>query len=277
MPFVKRSFVVALVTASSVVAMGAQAQDPIDRITEADLKADLFMLAGDSMRGREAGTLDELNASMWVADRAREIGLLPAGDNGTYFQFFPLERMRVSASSPVTLGGKKLRMGRDVVTDNVVLADVDAPIVTATADTLAAAQVGGKALVMRYVPPTTPAQLPDQSNPSRASGLRTWLRGVQRTVAAQNPAAIVAIVPDSEQDQWNRTVYTFPRGTYAIDQTGTADPRIANRGVPLMYVKESALGGPLGDDAKLVASIFTDSFQYPSVNIIAKVPGKDPA
>jgi hypothetical protein len=32
----------------------------------------------------------------------------PAGDNGTYFQFFPLERFRVSASSPVSLGGKTL-------------------------------------------------------------------------------------------------------------------------------------------------------------------------
>src|SRR5215203_6398836 len=84
------------------------AQDGIERIREADLKADLFALAGDAMRGREGGTLDEMTASAWVAERAREAGLLPAGDNGTYFQFSPLERFRVSATSTVTLNGTAL-------------------------------------------------------------------------------------------------------------------------------------------------------------------------
>ena len=70
------------------------------------------------MRGREGGTLDELTASAGSPNARGRPGLQPAGDNGTYFQFFPLERFRVSASSPVTLGGKALRMGRDVVTDN---------------------------------------------------------------------------------------------------------------------------------------------------------------
>src|SRR6187549_3253351 len=126
----------ALVTVS--VMIGGAAQDPIDRIREADLKRDLFALAGDAMRGREGGTLDEMTASAWVAERAREAGLLPAGDNGTYFQFFPLERLRVSASSTVTLGGTALRMGRDVIADTPVVATVDAPIVMVAAESLPA-------------------------------------------------------------------------------------------------------------------------------------------
>jgi hypothetical protein len=212
MRIVHRAFLFILILAATS-ASGAQVRNPIDRITQEDLKADLFTLAGDAMRGREAGTIDELNASMWIAERCRALGLQPAGDNGTYFQFFPLERYRVSASSPVTLGGKALRMGTDVVTDNVVLADVDAPVIIASADSIADIDVAGKALVVNYARPATPAPLPDQSSPNRASGLRTWLRGIQRTVQSRNPAAIVAIVPDSENDQWNRTVYTFPRGT----------------------------------------------------------------
>src|SRR6187551_887473 len=115
--------------ALGAVAISAQrANDPINRITEADIKRDLFAMAGDAMRGREGGTLDEMTASVWVAERAREAGLQPAGENGTYFQFFPLERFRVSASSPVSIGGKKLVMGRDIITNAVVLADVDAPV-----------------------------------------------------------------------------------------------------------------------------------------------------
>ena len=50
-----------------MAARGAGQQDPIDRIREADLRSDLFALAGDAMRGREAGTLDEMTASAWAA------------------------------------------------------------------------------------------------------------------------------------------------------------------------------------------------------------------
>lgn len=275
MRVIRRGLVLVLVVATAGVG-GARARDPITLIRQADLTADLMTLAGDGMRGREAGTLDEMAASVWVAERARQAGLLPAGDNGTYFQFFPLERFRVSSSSPVTLGGTALRMGRDVVTDNTVLAQVDAPLVLAASDALAGVDMADKALVVHYVPPPTPAPLPSQANPNLASGLRVWLRAIQRATAAQHPAAIVALVDDADQDQWARTAYTFPRGSYGLDPDGTAAPRVATRGVPLLYVKASALGGPLAPDARLVASIFTDSFQYPSVNVIAKVPGKDP-
>ena len=262
--------------ASTGSAQGARSANPIDRIRQSDLKSDLVTLAGDAMRGREGGTLDEMTASMWIAERARQAGLQPAGDNGTYFQFFPLERYRVSPSSVVTLGGKALRMGRDVVPDNTVLADIDAPVVVAPADALTGVAMAGKTLVVRYVPPPAPTAGPNQSSPNQASALRAWLRGIQRAVAADQPAAIVAIVPDEFREQWDRTAYTFPRGTYALDPDGTADQRMPVRGVPMLYVKESALGGPLAPDARLVATIFTDSFQYPSVNIIAKVPGRDP-
>jgi hypothetical protein len=66
------------VTLLVAAAGGATAgmQDPIARIREADLKSDLFALAGDAMRGREGGTLDEMTASAWVAERARQAGML---------------------------------------------------------------------------------------------------------------------------------------------------------------------------------------------------------
>src|SRR5262249_36529875 len=163
---------------------GARTQDPIDRITEADLKADLFTLAGDAMRGREGGTLDEMAASVWVAERARQAGLQPAGDHGTYFQFFPLQRFRVSAGSPRSLGGRALRMGRDVIPDNTVLAEVYAAVIRADANALATADVQGRALVVRYepAPGATAAGLPNQSAPNAAPALRTWARNLQRAV-----------------------------------------------------------------------------------------------
>src|SRR5688572_22311744 len=139
-----------------LTATAQRANDPIERIREAEIKADLFALAGDDTRGREGGTIDELTASAWLAERARDAGLQPAGDNGTYFQFFPLERFRVSASSSVTLAGKALRMGVDVVTDALVLAHVDAPTVvvgqealTNEGDKLAALALKDRVLMVR--------------------------------------------------------------------------------------------------------------------------------
>src|SRR5262249_20463721 len=159
------------------------------------------------------GTLDEMTASAWVAERAREAGLQPAGDNGTYFQCFPLERSRVSTTSTVTLAGKSLRMGRDVVPDNTVRADVDAAGLAVAPDALEGAAVTGKALVVRYVSqgpaPTTPP------SPGRAPvALRNWIRNIQGAVAARNPAAIVALVPADAADQWERVSIALPRGTY---------------------------------------------------------------
>ncbi len=262
-----------------------QAGDPIHRIREDEIKADLFALAGDATRGREGGTLDELAASAWLAERAREAGMLPAGDNGTYFQFFPLERLRVSATSSVTLAGKALRMGEDVVTDATVLAHVDAPAVTLTPDALAAgpeaiAKLGLKdrALIVRYVPepPAAGAAAPD-AGPRSRNALRNWARGIQKAVEAQPPAAIVVLVPDSAKADWERVAFPFTRGSYALDPDGTAPPPTPRRGAPLLYVRESALGAAPGADARLVASISADSFTYPSVNVIARVPGRDPA
>jgi hypothetical protein len=279
-------FAVLLVPALVLTAGAQRGRDPIERIREAEIKSDLFALAGDEMRGREGGTLDEMTASAWVAERAREAGLQPAGDNGTYFQFFPLERFRVSASSTVTLGGTALRMGEDVVTDTVVLAQVDAPTVTVGQESLTSVSadkpftldVKDRAVVVRYVPapPSADAAAARTVGPRAANPLRTWARRIQTLVGDGSPAAIVVLVPDAAKEHWERVAFPFSRGTYGLDPDGTAAPRTARRGTPLLYVRESALDAPLSSDARLAASIFTDSFTYPSVNIVAKVTGRDP-
>jgi Peptidase family M28 len=267
--------VAAVVTAASVQAQ--RADDPITKIREADIKADLFALAGDEMRGREGGTLDEMDASVWIAERAREAGLLPAGDNGTYFQWFPLERFRTSAGSTLTVGGTALRMGRDVVTDAPVLAMVDAPVVITTTEAAATADVKGRVVVVRFVPPVVdPAAPVAPAQPGVAANvLRNWARALQRNVTPLEPAAVIVLVGEAHSDHWNRVAFPFARGTYALDIDGTTAPRTPTRGIPLLYVRESAAGA-LAADTRVEAAIFTDTFTYPSVNIVAKLPGRDP-
>jgi hypothetical protein len=221
-PAVRRFATFTLVSVTVITAAGAQ--DPIDNIRETDLKADLFTLAGDAMRGREAGTLDELTASSWIVERARAAGLQPAGDNGTYLQLFPLERMRVSLTSHLVLGGHALAMGRDVVPEGVFEAALDAPVVVSDGDAVGSLALKDKVLAVRYAPSSQPSQ---DAGPRTVPALRAWVRRIRTAVAGSPPSAVVAIVPDAAEDQWNRVAIGLERGSYGLDpeRKGISCPR----------------------------------------------------
>lgn len=65
---------------------------PEDAVAQHRIRADVGHLADDRMQGREAGTRGYQLASAYVAERMRQIGLEPAGDDGSWFQSVPLLR-----------------------------------------------------------------------------------------------------------------------------------------------------------------------------------------
>ncbi len=162
----------------------------LNAITEADLRRDLFAMASDSMRGRMGATSDELRASVWLAERAREAGMEPAGDDGTFFQFFPVRRVRVASNSQVSVGGSPLRLWEDAFVVTPVDARLDAPLVWANGTT----DVRGKAVVATLAPPRT--------LPPRWVSLwayRYTLAAIREQAAAlsRRGAAAVVLVADS--------------------------------------------------------------------------------
>jgi len=64
----------------------------IASIRQPEISRDLYTMAGDSMRGRESGTLDEMRASMWVAAAMEKIGVKPSGNDGSWFQWWNMHR-----------------------------------------------------------------------------------------------------------------------------------------------------------------------------------------
>jgi hypothetical protein len=82
-------------------------------ITEDDLRRDLGVIAHDSMMGRATPSRGLDLTAQYVADQFASFGLRPGGDNGTWFQRYPLEANRFDAagssltltrgSTPVTL------------------------------------------------------------------------------------------------------------------------------------------------------------------------------
>ena len=106
-------------------------------------------------------------------------------------------------------------MGRDVVTDAIVLATVDAPVVIAAADALDGLDLAGKALVVPLRAAADAGAAAEPVQPERGIGAahlaaRTSSGPSRRRI--RRPSSRSS--PTSQQDQWDRTTYTFPRGTY---------------------------------------------------------------
>jgi hypothetical protein len=89
-----------------------QAKPTRPAITAEDLMSRLYVYADDSMGGRAAGTPYHDKATDVLAGWARQIGLTPIGDSGTYFQSVPLVR-RAWVTSPVVVGERTFDYQKD--------------------------------------------------------------------------------------------------------------------------------------------------------------------
>src|SRR5262249_61928514 len=87
----------------------------VSDITACEVMTRLYIYSADSMRGREAGTPDAIRATAYVEREVRRLGLKPAGDNGTYFQYLPVTARSVSKASTVVAGGKTFHSAVDFI------------------------------------------------------------------------------------------------------------------------------------------------------------------
>ena len=77
-------------------------------LSERALRARLFAVAADSMRGRAAGSRENNIATDYVATEFAKAGVRPAGDHGSYFQSLPLSRRVLDSSVVIVLKGRPL-------------------------------------------------------------------------------------------------------------------------------------------------------------------------
>jgi hypothetical protein len=73
----------------------------------------LYIFADDSMQGREAGTAGNLKGTAYIAGELQRLGLEPAGDNGTWFQDFALERTGPDPATRLAAGSRTFRFAED--------------------------------------------------------------------------------------------------------------------------------------------------------------------
>ena len=94
--------------------------DLLARIRPEGIRAQMAYLSDDLLEGRKTGTRGYMLAAKYVATQFEELGLKPAGVNGTYFQtirFRQIELDRDKTSMVVKIDGKEqaLRFGDDYI------------------------------------------------------------------------------------------------------------------------------------------------------------------
>ena len=80
-----------------------------------DLQTRLYQFADDSMLGRQVGRVGNWKGTAYIASEVKRLGLVPAGDNGTYFQVLPFHTKRFTNHSRLTVDGNPLQWEKDFV------------------------------------------------------------------------------------------------------------------------------------------------------------------
>jgi peptidase M28-like protein len=141
----------------AVVVSKAACQSTKPEISTADLRQRLYLIADDSMMGRETGSAGAYKTSAYVAAEFRRLGLEPAGDSGTYFQKVPFWDVKLDPKSRlVASSGSSLRLATDFLPTSFAAQPrvldhtpvVYAGSVADTAHLMAPADAGGKFVVL---------------------------------------------------------------------------------------------------------------------------------
>jgi hypothetical protein len=261
----------ALLPALSTSLQAQTKKAPVDAIRQQDIKNDLYRMASDYFRGREAGTLDELKASAWLAEEARKAGLEPAGDDGSYFQFFSLIRERVSNHSTIQIGDRSFNLWKDAIVYEPSFARVNAPIVFVNdPDTVADETIRGKVVALQF----TPKGITDPRKSIAWRYIGFVVSNWARKLGAKGVQAIVFVSDDLAEQAFPRASQYNSRGSYQIE--GSLFKRQLLTGIPIIWVRKEALDLVKAPNQHLDAQIYSEQFTYPSVNVVAKVKGRDP-
>ncbi|MBL8981190.1 MAG: M28 family peptidase, partial [Gemmatimonadetes bacterium] len=264
-----------------------------------ELRRDMYVFASDSFGGRETGTPYAHKAAVWLAARAKALGLEPAGDSG-YFHRVPMNRA-VLTPGPIAVtstAGRttQLTFGRDVAFLTSLGPGAPLPRNTADAELVFASygvvdtalkrndyaglNVAGKvAVIAGLIPPEVPAA--DRAAWNNPQELFNRLG----PVISRGPAAVVMLLPDS--------VYQLAAGQFSGNQIspGTAAAgRAPNRVLPMVMFARYSDSSPFvpagwsatGKSAAMPGSRLVASYQeaqsnFNGYNIVAIARGADPA
>ncbi len=266
----------------------------IKAIREQDIKRDLYIMGGDDMRGREAGTLDEMRASMWVAEEMRKIGLVPKGDMGSWFQWWNMRRSRISTtSSSIKLSGRTLALWTDITPATNAAVDLTGTTLFVGDARDTTVDVRGRIAVATLVAPA-PAAIRSTTNTYEYNYTRPAITAMSNALMRRGAAGVVIIADSIAEIAFDGVAKVQSRGTYDVvggvprftriptgaaaggRGAGAGGNQAAAAAVPVLLVHRGALSDWRTDGTAVDIKLRSETFDYPSVNVIGEVRGTDP-
>lgn len=258
----------------------------IREIRQDDLRRDLFAMASPAMRGREGGTLDELRASIWVAEQYRRIGLEPGGEDGTWFQWFNLTRTRVSVtSSRASIAGRPMTLFRDLIPLAPVPVEAAGPVLWLDDPADTTTDIRGRVVATLLREPAAGSIRPT-SYPAGIRYANAAIGGTVRPLVRRGAAAIILVANPVVDGEFAAVAVMQERGSYDVDRAtpraaGGADrigppPALGEGPTPALLVP-AAMASTLRQGAEVALAIRLERFETPTVNVIGVLRGTDPA
>lgn len=286
-PMIRRVALWSLMLAAPVAAQAPDSTVPraIDQIREADLRRDLFAMASPEMRGREGGTLDEMRASMWVAEQYRQLGLEPGGTDGSWFQWFNITRTRVSlTSSRATVAGQAMALFSDIVPLGTVPVEAHGTVLWLADPGDTTVDVRGR-VVATVLRAPAPGSIRQTSYPYGVRHADAAINATLSRLTRRGAAAILLVASPAVDSVFSAVAVQRERGAYDVDRAvpraaagseRIAPPPALGEGPTPALLLRASMAGALGGGAEVAISIRLERFETPSVNVIGKLAGTDP-
>jgi hypothetical protein len=253
------------------ITLVAQTNPPgLTSIKIEDLKSDLYAHADARFKGRSAGTLDELKAAAWLAEKYRAIGIKPAGDDGTYFQFFTLWRNVIADNSSIQINDKPLALWDDVSISQMANINLNAPILYLGNALDIDSTINVKGKIVAFEANAKGINL-DVSLPTWRYSRYIYTKYGQ-ALLKRGASAILIIADETGEKAFDDATENFKRGTYDIDGGANVDVTTT---VPVIWLRAKLKRELESNTATLKANLIVSKYPYPSLNVVGKIDGTD--
>ena len=248
-------------------------------ITPADVRSRIYLVADDSMRGREAGSPHNFAMTSYLAREMQRLGLEPGGENGSFFQTIPMVRRIADSASTITVNGERLHAFTDflplrpssTVRFSTTLSD-------GTYETVYGGRLGDSAVSLSSSDVANRIVVFDAALGADGKPTSTYSTGASRAIA-RYPRAAAFIIAALDLQTGNAirsrgnglTGATVPMRTpFGLITTTAAAAKIM--GMPLATAKP----GQRGASADVKVRFIDTPVEAPARNVIAIIRGSDP-
>ncbi len=291
-------------------------QTAVDAIDAQDLLEHIKVLGSDKFEGRAPGTQGETESVKYITEQFQKLGLKPGNPDGTYIQEVPLAGIRGTPTGSFTVGGKSIELHSpddfvaftNRITPEVTVKDSDLVFVGYGVvapeygwDDYKDVDVKGKTLVFLINDPP----LPDPNDPAKLDA--KMFKGPAMTyygrwsykyeIAAQKGAAAAVIIHETipAAYPWSVVANSNSKENFVTDAADKNMDTVAVRSwITLEMAKKlCAAAGKNFDELKKAAlrkdfkpvalggtadfTIHNEIHEFKSHNVVAKLPGRDPA